>query len=385
MELTFNQCATLLTSITAQATGRTSITPTNPGEFVSVATTALETGYDTLIGAISQVLSKTIFSVRPYSRKFAGLTANEIRYGNHVRKLSVVDSAPDDNAEYKLEDGVNSDMFKVRKPSIVQTNFYNAATYQRHITIFKNQLDVAFSNAAEFGAFISMIVQNASDQIEQDHETCARFTLCNFIAGKIAGDPANVIHLVTEYNAANGTEYTAETVRKSENFPAFMRWALARIRTVSELMTERSTNFHINITGKPVARHTPLDKQRVYLHTPAVHTMETEVLSTVYHDQYLKKVDFETVNFWQALNSPDQIKITAAYMGTDGAIQKKEVSVANVFGVVFDPEALGITTVNSWTASSPFNAAGGYTNMFFHYTDRYWNDFTENGVVLLLD
>ena len=27
----------------------------------------------------------------------------------------------------------------------------------------------------------------------------------------------------------------------------------------------------------------------------------------------------------------------------------------------------------------------GYSNIFWHFTDRYWNDFTENGIVLLLD
>ena len=34
---------------------------------------------------------------------------------------------------------------------------------------------------------------------------------------------------------------------------------------------------------------------------------------------------------------------------------------------------------------TPYNAAGKYWNTFFHFTERYWNDFTENGIVLLLD
>ena len=40
-DLTFNQVSTLLKAITDQATGTTNITPTNTGEFVSVAQTAL--------------------------------------------------------------------------------------------------------------------------------------------------------------------------------------------------------------------------------------------------------------------------------------------------------------------------------------------------------
>ena len=35
--------------------------------------------------------------------------------------------------------------------------------------------------------------------------------------------------------------------------------------------------------------------------------------------------------------------------------------------------------------SPPFNARGGYTNFFWHFTDRYNLDLTENAVVLVLD
>lgn len=383
--LTFNDCSTLLASINQQATGRVGVTPTTSAEFISVAQTTLATGYDNVIGAISQVLSRTIFAVRPYYRKFAGLNATNIRYGNHVRKLSMVDSNPEKDERQGLEHGKSVDMQKVNKPAVVQTNFYSANVYQRHITIFKDQLDVAFSNAEEFGAFISMVVQNVSDEIEKDHEECARFTLVNFLGGKIAGDSANVIHLVSEYNAKTGLELTSATVRKPENFIPFMKFAMARIRTISELMTERTTNFHVNLTDKPIPRHTPLDKQKVYLYAPDIHDMEASVLSAVYHDEYLKKVDFETVNFWQAINDPTKLSITATYMQASGELTTKEVVQDNVFGVIFDEEAVGYTVVNTWSAPAPFNAAGGYTNVYHHFTDRYWNDFTENGVVLLLD
>ena len=60
---------------------------------------------------------------------------------------------------------------------------------------------------------------------------------------------------------------------------------------------------------------------------------------------------------------------------------------------IFGEEALGYTVMNQWSATTPFNAKGGYSNVFFHFTDRFWNDFTdrfwndftENGLALLLD
>lgn len=384
--LTFNQCATLLNSINKQATGRTDITPTNAAEFISLANTVLSTGYDPVINAISQVLSRTVFSVRPYSRKFGGLFMDSQKWGNHVRKLQVVDKDAEEDDRQKLTDGQSVDQQKVNKPSVLQTNFYGANVYQRSVTIFKDQLDCAFSSPEEFGRFISMVIQNVSDLMEQDHENMARLCLGNFIAAKISADATNVIHLVTEYNDVTGLALTSDTVRKPENFVPFMKWAYARIKTLSDLMTERSVKYHMNIDGKPISRHSPKKRQKLYMYASDVNEIEASVLSSVYHDGYLKGMDYETVSYWQSIGTPMGISITPSYISSSGAPTTGEnVVQSNILGVLFDEEAVGITTVNTWSASAPFNARGGYTNTFWHYTDRYFNDLTENGVVFLMD
>ena len=384
--LTFNQCATLLNSINQQATGRASITPTNASEFISLATTTLNTGYDLVINAISQVLSRTVFSVRPYSRKFGGLFMDSQRWGNHVRKLQVVDRDAEEDDRLKLVAGASIDQQRVNKPSVLQTNFYGANVYQRSVTIFKDQLDSAFSSPEEFGRFISMIMQNVSDLMEQDHEDMARLCLGNFIAAKISVDGTNVIHLVSEYNDVTGLVLDSDTVRKPENFVPFMKWAYARIKTVSGLMTERSIKYHMNIDGKPISRHSPRRKQKLYMYASDVNEIEASVLSSVYHDGYLKGMDYETVSYWQSIDTPMGISITPSYIDSAGkAVTGNNVVQSNILGVLFDEEAVGITTVNTWSAPAPFNARGGYTNMFWHYTDRYFNDLTENGVVFLMD
>ena len=53
--------------------------------------------------------------------------------------------------------------------------------------------------------------------------------------------------------------------------------------------------------------------------------------------------------------------------------------------MIFDREAIGISTFGEEMSATPYNARGRYTNLWWNFTDRYWNDFTENGVVLLLD
>lgn len=387
--LTIDQASTVLNAIVAQATGNTAIATADTKDFVTVAQTGLLSGYDPLIAAISQVLSRTIFSVRPYTRKFKSLEADSITYGNHVRKLNIADKAAVNDDRLPLTDGVAVDQQKVSKPTVLQTNLYGAQTYQRQYTIFKDQLDTAFSGPEEFARFISMMMQNVSDMIEQDHEQFARMTVANYIGGVLSGPNAanQVVHLLTEYNTATGLSLTATTVMQPANYPAFVKWAFARIAALSALLTERSEVFHTNVTGKPIKRHTPESEQRVYLYAPSKFGIESRVLADTYHDNYLSMAKHEAVNFWQSIKTPDTINVKPTWMKADGTLQSATNAVvqAGVFGVIFDREAMGYTTVNQWSSPAPFNAAGGYTNVFFHFTDRHWNDFTENGIVLLMD
>lgn len=381
------QSGAILNSIVNQATGKTDFSNIVTASFISVATTALSISTDNLLSAISQTLSKTIFSIRPYEAKFKGLMKDEVQFGNHVRKLNISDKDWETDVRYDLEDGKSIDDQIVSNPNILQTNFYGQNVYARHYTVYRDQLNIALSSEEEFQRFITMIVQNCSDMIEQCHESTARMTLANFIGGKVKGDVNNIIHLVTKYNEIAGTTLTTETVRQPANFVPFIKWAFGYIGYISGMLTERSQKFHINVTGKEISRHTPQNKQKLYLFSEYLKDMDASVLSSIYNDRYLKWADHEQVNFWQSINKPDSIEISAAYINTDGmmAVDPATTTTNNIFGVLFDEEAVGITTCGQWSSASRFNARGGYTNFWYHFNDRYYNDFTENGVVFLLD
>jgi len=393
-DLTFNQLSTVLNSIASQATGKTALAATNTGEFVSVAQAVLKTGYDPTLAAISQVLSRTIFSTRPYSRKFGGIEVTNQQFGNVTRKLNISDKDFEDDNRTLLVDGASIDMYTVNKPNILQTNFYGANIYEKSLTLFRDQLDCAFNSPDEFGAFVSMTMQNATDLLEQARENIARATIANFIGGKVEGDTTNVIHLLTEYNAATGLALTNITLYQPANFKPFMQWVYSRIASISSMLTERSLKYHINVSAfgvppvdKSVMRHTPMSKQKVYLHALARYQTEAMAIADTYHDNYIKYADKETINFWQSIDTPASIDVKSTYLLADGTLTSPLAAVQTdgIFGVIFDESALGYTLVNQWSAPTPFNAKGGYSNIFWHETARYWNDFTENGVVLLLD
>lgn len=384
--LTFEQVATILNAVHGQVTGATALATINTQNFVAVAQTTLKSGYEPVLAAISQILSKTIFSVRPYSRKLASLKADAVRYGNHVRKLVVLDNEWENDQSKSLTDGAAVDHYVVKKPKVVQTNFYGENIVQDHITIFKDQIDTAFSSPEELGRFFSMIMQNMTDRIEQKHEEIARLTVASLIAAKTVADTGNVIYLIDEYNTATGSTEDATTIKSPSVFPNFAKWLMGFLKTLSDYLTERSIKFHMNLTGKNIPRHTPLERQVLYLYSPEMNQVDSQVLSSVFHDEYLKKMQYEPVAFWQSINTPDTINVTPTYIDASGAEKTSPApsAVADVFGILFDEEAIGYTTINTDVLSTPMNAAGKYSNMYWHFTDRPWMDLTENAVVLLL-
>lgn len=382
----FEQSSALLNSVFYQATGRSALTPTTTADFVSLAQTTLQAGYDPVLNAISQMVTKTIFSVRPYDRKFGGIQVDNQKFGAITRKLNIADKDFENDVSFQLIDGQAVDHYVVNKPNILQTNFYGANTFEKSYTIFKDQLDNAFTGPEQFAEFMAMVTQNTSDMVEQAHENLARATIANYVGGKVAGDAGSVIHLLTEYNTATGQSLTKADAMLPANYKAFMQWVYARVAALCALMTERSNLFQTNITGKPVMHHTPYRNQNVYMFAPDRYGMEARVLADTFHDNYLKYADVETVNYWQSIQTPDSISVTPSYLDATGAIVTGSAAVIDdLFGVIFDDDTLGYTVINQWSAMTPLNAKGGYWNFFLHFTDRYWTDYCEKGIVLKID
>ena len=400
-EMSFNQISTVLNAIHAQATGTQVPAAVDTASFVTQAQAVLKTGYDPIMSAVSQVLSRTIFSIRPYSAKFRGMMVSPERYGNHVRKINISDKSWQNDDRPTLTDGNSVDQQTVNVPNVVQTNFYGENVFEKSYTIFRDQLDVAFTSPEELQRFVSLVVGNANDMLEQSREELARALVANYIGAKyvttanLLEGSEGVVHLLTEYNTVTGLTgddaLTATTVYQPANFKPFMQWVYSRIATISALLTERSARFHLNMTlsgtDKTLMRHTPYDRQRVYLFAPARFQSEAMVLADTFHDNYLRFADTETANFWQNITDPDRIIVHPNWLNPDGTIgnTNQDIDLSPVFGVIMDEETTGFTPVNQWQAPAPFNARGGYTTVWMHETQRHWTDMTENGVVLLLD
>lgn len=396
--LNFEQTSTILNSLVSQATGKSVIVSTEP-EFISVAQTTLRNGKDAIFNALSVLLSKTIFSTRPYSAKFKGLEKSMPQWGAYMRKLSIADNAWGDDQAYDYPvtydgsenppsgDGKTVDQWKIRKPDTLQTNFYGQSVFADWYSIFETQLENAFSSSAELGQFISMITQNMSNRLEQARESMARGILSNFIGGILAeGNNDRVVHLLSEYNSLTGSSFTAQSIYLPANFAPFMKWVYSRIAQVSSLMTERSQMFQTVISGKDINRFTPMEKQKMYMYAPARFQIDAQVLADTFHDNYLRYADVETVNFWQSIETPDSIAIKPTYTSTTGTATTGALTEqAGIFAVLFDEDAMGYALTDNRVVPTGLNGSGLYRNMWYHSRLRCFSDNTEKGVVFLLD
>lgn len=399
--MTVTQAASVLNNIAAQLNGGALATVANPENFASVAQSLLLTGYDPIINAVSQMWSRSVFAYRDYRATFAALEMDLERYGNAIRKLSPVarEMQNDESFIYPvaydavghasnpLGNGQSVDMWEIAKQQVQQMNFYGTAVYQQKYTIFKDQFDNAFRSADEFGRFNAMNIAERNNEKEQYKEAVARGLQLNFIGGLIdEADTSRVVHLLTEYNAATGLSLTATTVYQPANFAPFMRWVWARIKTLIRLMGARSNRFQTVVNGQKVFRFTKPENMRVALLASAYDQIETMVMSDTYHDNYLKGVTFESVDFWQSITAPSSINVTPVYTGTNGAVVTgSNVTETDVFGILHDKDALGYSIVSSWSAVTPLNIDGGYWNESYHARIKTIQDNTEKAIVLLLD
>lgn len=382
----YEQASVLLNNIVKQATGNSALATVAPSDFISVANTALQAGYDKVLGAITQLIGRTLVSVRDYRGKFMDMELSDMEWGSIIRKLKIADVDWQDSAEFELVDGESIDQWVVKKANVLQLNFYGQNVFElQSPSIFMDQLDAAFSGPGELNRFFQGIGTTMSNQRRQKDEAVRRMLIANFIGGKISADNG-VVHLLTEYNAETGLNLTASTVYAPDNFPDFVYWLYARLETLAGLMSERSELFQINVTGKPIKQFTDARNLRVKMYAPLMNAINARVRAKTFDNSYLEMASTEAVNYWQSIKTPNAINVTPSYLTDAGTITTGEnVSVTDVVGIMYDRDAMGIVTQNERVMQTPFNARGHYSNIFWTYCQKWYSDFTEKAIILKMD
>lgn len=391
--LTPRDAHALMEKVVLQMTGQ-EIAITDTSTFTSVGESLLRNGTENTLNALSTVLAKTIFSVRPYKSRFRTLEVSPERWGAQIRKIITLYVESEESTDYNtdvnantLDDGASVDMYKIRKPKAVQLNFYGTQKLQKHITVFRDQLALAFSNETEFNRFISAVMVQFANEVELLNEAKSRACLLNFMAG-ISSMGLTEVDLTKEFNVENGTTYTRTELLSAAHLEDFMKFVASTIKIYSERLVDMSELNHAQISGQAkILRHTPKARQKMWMYNPVFIKTQATVYSSIFNPQYLDIGSFEGVNYWQSQTDPEAIKVKPNILDTgtgESKTAEAEIELPFVLGLLADEEALGVLPQFDYTSVTPFNSAGGYYNNYMHWRFNTYNDFTENAVLFVM-
>lgn len=404
--LNYTQVSAILNTMYAEYTGRKTGQNLSFGQMQNTFKMGFMREDDNLYQIIPTVLAKTIFSIRPYSRKLSGMVWDAQRYGNYIRKFTpIVNDSNIDNDEWNITAELakpeeSQDWKAGTKPvkyDVLLTIASGGQTFARKYTIWKNQLNAAFDSEDGVASYFSMLMTEFSNIYEIDLENVARAQLANLaiiLADAGSAEPTagnickknQVFHALTKYNAETGLAMTAKTIMNPADFRPFMVWLSAEMKTLKENLAIRGTRFHGDFTDKVVNRHTDARDLRFYLVSKFGNYFEANG-SEFFHPEKAELGDYEKVTFWTDPEKPMTITGSAEGVKADGTSKftLTNKTVENVLGIMMDIDTLGIVPVDQSSAMEPLNARYLFRNGWNHYTFKTPVDFTENAILILLD
>lgn len=412
--LTVQDCHNLMNSLVKQATGQQSITVIDSSSFVSAGETVLATGTENVINSLSLIIGRTLVAVRPYKAKFLLINAlNSGIYSNRIRKISYYSKDAQASGMYNtqlytnLKEGYTNgqnvvaenptstkSMWEQNQPIALEMNFAGSDTWDDSLTIYEKQLQIAFESEANFSQFMSGIMTEKSNDMESQKEAFNRMCVLNEIGMvyDMAEDrPMSCVNLTKEYNTKYETSYTSAELRTTY-LESFLKFFVSYIKNISNYLEERSSNYHlsptktVNGTTYKLLRHTPKNRQKMFLYEPLFIEAKANVLPSIFNPEYLDIKNYEPVNYWQSIDNRSSVKITPAIYDKVSGEQKKgnEVDLDYVVGLLFDEDAMMIDYQFDGSYSTPLEARKLYRNIFWHYTKNAINDPTENAVLFYM-
>ena len=412
-KLTQTDIHALINAVVKEATGQeTTLQQVDLHDFASVGETLLASGTENVLNALSLVLGRTFMAVRPYDAKLALINSlNTDAYSHRLRKISFYSKDAQASGDWNtqlftnLADGFTNGQNEAGTPPVAQStksmweqnqampvefNFGGSSVWEDSITIYEDQLKQAFRSADDFGSFVSGIMTEKGNDIESQKEAFNRMTLLNHMAGIYdLNQTGSVVNLTAAYNAEfNGSFTTAQLL--TTYLKEFMEFFTAKIKIDSRSLTHRSALRHWSVPKTVgadtyhILRHTPRDRQRLFLYNPIMMKAQSYVFPEIFNTEYLQIGNYEGVDFWQNEASGAAIDIIPAIPNTSNPTAQTtgaEVKLDMVVGLLFDEDAMMVDYQLERSATTPLEARKNYRNMWWSYSKNAINDFTENAIL----
>ena len=386
--------------------------------FASVGESVLQAGTENVINTLSLVSSRELVAIRPYQAKFriinaldSGVFSNRVRKISYYAKGAVPTGASNtqlygENLMMGADNGVHFDsstppvqmsvesMWLQSTPVTYQAWFGGGIEWQYPYTLYENALKLAFRSGEDFAQFLNGFLVSAANDIETEKEAFSRGVVLNALAGvaNLTTDmPNSFVNLTTEFNTFyNITPAYTTAELLSTHFSEFLAFFVARVKTDSDMMENRSTLYHwspaktVNGVSYVLPRQTKKVDQRMMMISKFWNNAEALVLPQIFNDNYLKLENFEKIDYWQNINDPTAINITPAIPDTSdpsAQISGTAVSLSVVLGCLFDKDAMMVDFHLEDVQSTPLEARKHYRTIWNTINKNPIWDPTENFIV----
>lgn len=411
----------IMNLLVAEATGAANIQVTDLSSFVSAGELVLATGTENVLNSLSLVLGRTMVASRPYRARLdlmeqvdTGLYSSRIRKISYYGNWALPSGAFNTDLFTNFSDGYTNGQNTQASPNSTKSqweqnpkyplemNFGGSSTWQYCITRYEVQLQTAFRSPEDFNAFVSGYLTESANDIESMREAWNRMALLNKIAATYTYgntySPDSVINLTAAFNARFNTSYSSADLL-STYLKEFLAFFVSTVKIVSRQMEHRTTKFHwtppkqdANGNDLYLFRHTPRDRQRMYLYAPLFVEAESWVLPEIFNDEYLRLDQYEAVDYWQNPDDPMAIDVTPAVIDVDNTsatygqtIAGTEVSLDNVIGMITDVDGLMTNFQLESADTTPLEARKKYRNIWHTFLRNQMQDPTENVVIFTME
>lgn len=399
-----------------EAIGSVQVQLADTSNLVDAGTTIMKTGMENTINSFWMLMGKIRTASKKYNGKMSVLrVTDESLLASRWAKVSVYSRKAIASGFYNTDlytnfapgydnstnSGNSMPSMWTQAPAITETFFFGSSRVfdMQAPTFYIDKLELAFRDQSEFFRVVNACALEFENDMTQYEENMARALLVNRIAADIDQEsdrPESVIHCVTEFNDDFDTDYTLDELLTTYA-KDFYTWLAAKMDQVMERFTERSLLYHwsppkqVGGVDYDLLRFTDREDLKIVLNNNTFIALEKYVLPEVFHDNLLRVGQYERVNYWQNITSPDEIKCTPAIIDTDSTSDTYKTQIKGdavnkrIIAAFFNRDAMGAGLMLKRVLTSPVEARKGYYNSFWHLNYSFWSDTTEPSAVFVLD
>lgn len=370
-------------SIARQMWGEDALTAVDNRGIISLGDNVLSSDVDKekYLNILADRIGKTILRTLDLELDFPNLLRNSYEWGSIIQKINIQPfSAKSQRAWEVGSEDFEPNNFAIDKPTVTQTFIKNANAFEFDVTIPDTMLKTSFLGATEYGAFLDGIMDALTDSMTMALNNMSYDAINNFVAEKIKANNG-VINVLVDFNTQAGTSYA--TLKEALDDKEFYRYTGMVIRNVIKYMSKPSKLYNT----KGMVRATARDNMHVILSSDMMSGYTTYLSSDTFHDElvnlkgYAEFVALQSTGNSGVPNIEKNTKISVI-PASNAEDDNTPINAVGVIGIITDREAIGIGYDDMFTATDR-NNRNRYTNYTMGCTRQWFNDLSENGVVIV--